>query len=344
MTLIPEVHRELRSAVYRRRRPQRRPLLLALGATATAAVAATIVLIVLALAPAGSPVDVLGRAEAALTSSGRLLHYTVTSQPVATTGGLERRPVRGRCVTPSRVEVWETDAPRRWRAILPPPPSRCDTIVDRHRNVVRGPQEQAWNNGVSTTYLPANRTLDIVRGYNTNSSQRVIPIVDPSGDRTFGDGGPIEAIRRLIADRKLKQTGTATLHGRAVRVLSGGRQRDSRAANGEGYVATTTLLYAVDAKTYEPVRAISTIKSVTTFRPRGDRPVQRLDRTFALQLDFSAFDQAPLDATNSRQLTIEPSGTVHRTDMTLAEFRREIRRSTTRENREGRRNAQGHKP
>lgn len=294
--------RALRAAADRhgRARPSR-PLFAAGAAVA----AATVLLVLLPASPGRSPVDVLGRAEAALAPKGELLHY-VLRETVLDAGRLPSRI----CPQTGSTEVWHAPRLDRWRAVLPAAPEgpRCSvTVHGRHDLPVRGPVQLSWDAGTTATYVAANDTLDIVRGYPATSSARLVPI----GDRDLGDGDPVATIRGLLAAGRLRDGGRGTLGGRRVRTLTGSRESGG---------VRTTVRYAVDVDTFEPV-AVTTTREATDAPTTGrERRFQRFWRMFGAvtrRVTFVRYERLPLDGAGRRLLEIRPSRPPVTTNVTL---------------------------
>ncbi|WP_022929433.1 hypothetical protein [Patulibacter americanus] len=326
--------RALRTAPGRRTRQHRtRPLLITgLGAALAAAV-----LVLLLGAPGRSPVDVLGRAEAALGTPDELVHYVVRDRVVQARPGLRPPPVSRSffpCPPTGTTEVWQSERLNRWRAVLPVAPNgpRCSQTYDGRRGIpVDGPTQSAWNNGTTSYYVEQNDTLDTVRGYSLRSSARLTPI----SDRNLGGGDPVQTLRGMLAAGRLTSRGATTLNGRRVRTFSG-----TSTQHGRGGTDVTTVLYAVDADTFRPVRSIVTRRVLRRGgppTPRG-RDMRRWmwSSPSAHQLDFLRYERLPLNAATRRLLEIRPARPPKdTTDMTQAELRRSIKRRTAAENREG---------
>jgi hypothetical protein len=311
----------LRTAPGRRSmRHRTRPLLVTGLATAIAAV----ILVLLLAAPGRSPVDVLGRAEAALAPKGELIHYVVRER-VAYHG-----PTRNTaCLQTGATEVWHAPQLNRWRTIRPADPegAGCSVTIDGRQNLrVRGPVESTWSTGTTSTYVERNDTLDVVRGYAANSSARLVPV----GGRELGPGDPVDTLRRMLADGRLRDTGTTVDRGQRLRMLSGTTDRHG---------VRTAVRYAVGADSFEPVWVATTRQAS---RERGTGRARRALRFWRTvgpvtwRIDFVRYERLPLDAAGRRLLEVRPVRPVKdRTDMTQTELRRQIKRQTARENREG---------
>jgi hypothetical protein len=310
-----------------------RPLL----ATGMAAALAAALLVLLLGAPGRPPVDVLGRAEAALGFRDELVHYLVRERVVQVRPGLRPPPV-SRAVFPcpptGTTEVWQSERLNRWRAVRPVAPNGpgCSQLYDGGRSIaIDGPTQSAWDDGTTSYYVEQNGTLDVVRGYPLRSSARLTPIGDPN----LGDGDPLEMLRGMLADGRLTSRGETTLSGRRVRTFSG-----TSTQHGRGGTDVTTVLYAVDAATFRPVRSIITRRMQRrgvppTPRGRGLRRWMWMTPS-ARQIDFLRYERLPLDAAGRRLLDIRPVRPLKdRTDMTQTELRRSMKRRAERENREG---------
>jgi hypothetical protein len=318
------------------RRPARhrtRPLLI----SGVGAALATAILVLLLGAPGRSPVDVLGRAQAALGEPDDLVHYVVRERLVQARPGLRPPPVSRAqfpCQPTGTTEVWQSERLNRWRAALPAPPNgpRCSQTFDGRRGIpVDGPTQSAWDDGTTSYYVEQNDTLDIVRGYSRRSSARLTPITD----RNLGGGDPVQTPRGMLAAGRLTARGETTLNGRRVRTFGG-----TSTQHGRGGTDVTTVLYAVDAATFRPVRSIVTRRLLRRGGPPtpGGRDMRRWRwiAPSAHQIDFLRYERLPLDAANRRLLEIRPvRPPKDTTDMTQAELRRLIKRQPERDNREG---------
>lgn len=286
----------------------------ALGAASAVAVA---VVAFSAAGPSDGPLDVVAKASAVLSPPEELLHYTATAGPVAASGGLDPAPIKGSCAESGSIEVWQTTVPDRWRAILRPNPrgAQCSRAYDPNRDAeITGPTEMAWDRGTTSRYQPASDTLDIVRGYPSNSDARDIPL----GDQRLGTGDPVSVVRSLLASGAVRETERSTVDGRTVRVLRG----TTEATDGDR-TTTVKVLYAIDADSFAPVRAITT----TSIQDPDVHPAlrARLAEPRAQQLDFTSYERRPLTPQSEQQLAIRPARPTQTVDQTLAEFEEAIR-------------------
>lgn len=321
--VAPEVQSALATALDRGApvtRPARRR---SAAVVLSAVVAAAGVAVAISVAgPSDGPVDIVSEARAALSPQSELLHYVVKQTAVEPSEGLNPAPLEGACVQSGSSEVWQTTVPDRWRAVLPPNARgrRCGRTFDRRGHEVTGRTEAAWDRGTTSLYRPGPGTLDIVRGYPANSSARNVPV----GDQRLGTGDPVAVLRRLLASGTVRDTGSATLHGRAVRLLEGTIQESL----GPRAAKTTELLYAVDTESFAPVRAVTT----THFRHRPRHRPERgwLTASFGQRLDFTVYEHLPVTPQTERLLEIRPAGRTAKSDQTLAEFRRELKRESRR--------------
>lgn len=320
--VAPEVRDALATALERNadtpvaRPARRRRLIVALS---VAAVAAGAVVAISAAGPSDGPVDIVSEARAALSPRSEMLHYVVKGTPVEPSDGLNPRPLGSACPQTGSSEVWQTTAPDRWRAVLPANPRgpRCPRTFDRHGQEVVGPTEVAWDRGTSSRYQPGTGTLDIIRGYAPNSSARNVPV----SDQRLGTGDPVTVLRRLLASGTVRDTGGTTLEGREVRVLEG--TVEERSPRGKAKM-TTEMIYAVDAESFAPVRAVTTRHFSRRSGQRGARGW--FTASFGQRLDFTVYEHLPLTPKTERLLAIRPATRTDTTDLTLDEFRRELRR------------------
>lgn len=325
--LAPEIRDSLVAAIERgacspaARPARRRRTIVALGA---AVVVAGVVVGISATGPSDGPADIVGEARAALTPQRELLHYVVKQTPVEPSDGLNPRPRGSACPQTGSSEVWQTTAPDRWRAVLPANPRgpRCGRTFDRHGREVVGPTEVAWDRGTSSRYQPGTGTLEIIRGYAPNSSARNVPV----GDLRLGTGDPVAVLRRLLASGTVRETGSAILDGRDVRVLEGTVEEEPHPR--AKVKMTTEMLYAVDAESFAPVRAVTTTHFLHRSRHQPGR--RQATASFGQRLDFTVYEHLPLTPKTERLLAIRPAARTDTTDQTLAEFRRELKRENKR--------------
>lgn len=302
--------RELHAAVVRPAPRRARSL----GLAAAGGLAALVVVVVMISSSGPGPVDIVARAEAALTPRSELLHYAVRwSGGTLANGAIQVVPLGRKCPVEPPTEVWQTAKPPQWRAVYPPVPSGgpCrGRVVDRHGHRIAGTQEVAYADGTVTTYVPEHRTLDVVRGFAKNGSA-TIPLV---GNRELGGGDPVGMIRRMLAEGQLRDRGERLVGTRRVRVLFG-RRPEGRGRHRGAWETT----YVVDATTFEPVRSIQ--RFVPVERASGTGLRATMER-IAFQIDFDSFGRRPLTVGDRRLLVIRPDRAVRRTDMTVEQVRR----------------------
>lgn len=245
-----------------------------------------------------------------------ILHYRVTSGPVAASGGLNPPRLRNACEPAKVTEIWQTSTSSRWRARMPavPQSGRCGRAYDpRRKRLVRGPVETSWHAGTTTRYVAADNTLDVVRGYPPTSSAARLPIED----KRLVIGDPVRTLKHALAAGVLSELPRATLDGRRVRVLEGfQRTREGRRTVVQG------VTYAVDAATFSPVRVILTTRASDPDVPL--RLQERLARPRARQLDFAGYERLPSTPQTRRLVIVDVPRSTSTTDQTLAEFRRSI--------------------
>lgn len=325
-------------------RAPHRPLLVSVGAAGLAGVA---VVIAFAASPGDAPVDVLGRAQAALEVRGELVHYRVRSTSGKAVGrGIDLRVgpggpgVDGPCRPTAPVEVWQAVDPVRWRVIRPAPPRgrRCGGLGD-DRGPIRGPQEESFADDALSYYLRERDTLRIVSGYDPRGSASRLSVGPVEG---LAREDPVGVLRRLLRLGRVTDRGERTVDGRRVRTFAGSRNVPVRfgARSGESTPFRETTVYDVDPETYAPLRVVRThgvpvIDRTTPGRGRGRLVISRV-RTYASQLDFVAFDRRPLDAEARRKLMIRPARPATVARLTQERFRAQITAAGRREERRAR--------
>jgi hypothetical protein len=333
--ILPEVRFALDTAIRRRldaittaARPVRshRPLWIGASFALTAAVAAVVLTVVLAASPAGGPVDVLGRARAALSPKGELVHYTVRVQIGRSVTGrgpdlAVRLPgPRADCARPLDNEVWQTAHPNRWRA-------RTQGCQLRGGTAEVSTSESSWSPGTSSFYDPADRRLRVLTGLSPRSSAGTVPL----GVETIGPGDPVEVIRGLLASGDLRPHGARRRDGRPVLTFTA-----RRTENGHRTTWLTRYVYDVDPDTYEPVR-VTIVRSGRPADPSKHCALRcSLAGTVGQRMDFRSFERVPLDRATERLLRIDPPPDARVERTTLSDARRaqaERRRSAARDRR-----------
>ena len=228
------------------RRRRNRPLVLALAATVALAA------VVLGSELRSPDVDVVAEAREALGGTEGIIHMRVLEESFNADGSLVS-------LSGTRPEVWVARDPLRLHV--------------RQRSARSGNVfETAYADGVT-------KAVDTTTGkVETNrmdaEAQREFEAVDRNA--SLGQPGldPVPAIRRLLAQGKLKHDGSTTFNGREVERLVG-----------------TDVEYLVDARTYAPVR-------LATSATKNGRPVNHYRITFEL------YEVLPLTPANEALLRI----------------------------------------
>jgi len=236
----------LDSAPPPRQRRRNRPLVLALAATVALAA------VVLGTELRSPGVDVVAEAREALDGTDGIIHMRVHEESFNADGSLVS-------LSGTRPEIWVARNPLR--------------IHVRQRSARSGNVfETAYADGVT-------KAVDTTTGkVETNrldaEAQREFEAVDRNA--SLGQPGldPVPAIRRLLAQGKLKHDGSTTFAGRKVERLVG-----------------TDVEYLVDARTYAPVR-------LATSATKNGRPVNHYRITFEL------YEVLPLTPANEALLRI----------------------------------------
>jgi hypothetical protein len=298
------------------------------------AVASSVGAVIFAVSPEGGPVDVVGRAEAALSPRGVLVHYAFTQRSGRAVGsGVDTRVASDSCPPRGRVEVWQATDPARWRASFPALPrgGRCGGKPIR-RGEDDGSRTIAWAAGTRSEYSPSTKTQEITTGYAEHGAAAAIPT---GIDTPRGSGEPIEELRTLLADDALRDAGVRTVDGRRLRSFTS--TRTERLHDDAGRVSRfrELIVYQVDAETFEPVRSLRTFTIPTirrTARKDGRLGTLRIrgGRTYADELDFTSYDRRPLDAEARALLVIHPATGTTTSRETRQERVRRMRRASPR--------------
>jgi len=263
--LLPDVRAQLaRAAETGARRDRRRRLLPVATVAAVALIAGA-----LAVGLPSERVDIVARAQAALTAPGEIVH-TVVSETTAT----DAEPGAEHSYT---TEQWAAGDPTRWRA-------RTYGITGMPD---RQPQtETVYADGTYSIYhrdgrLLSRQTLDA-------QVRQLVPGLGPIGSDPLG-ADPVAGVKRLITDGHLRDAGDATVEGRVVRRLQGEMELPGRVST-EPDEAVLELTYDVDPESYEPVAA--------RFQVRGAAMVTTLR--------FERFERLPMTPENEKLLDAQP--------------------------------------
>ncbi len=228
------------------RRRRNRPLVLALAATVALAA------VVLGSELRSPGVDVVAEAREALGGTEGIIHMRVHEESFNADGSLVS-------LSGTRPEIWVARNPLR--------------IHVRQRSARSGNVfETAYSDGVT-------KAVDTTTGkVETNrldaEAQREFEAVDRNASLAQPGLDPVPAIRRLLAEGKLKHDSSTTFNGRKVERLVG-----------------TDVEYLVDAGSYAPVR-------LATSATKNGRPVNHYRLTFEL------YEVLPLTPANEALLRI----------------------------------------
>lgn len=294
-----------------RKRPvRRRRFLLTTVGLAVAGVVAAIVVV-----PAFTSVDPVSEARAALGDPGDLVHYVILNNngPGRTNNGpcAQRRPT----------EVWQATSGRpRWRVLRPGMPKRCGTMAAWDGTLTPGPIEMARDGDTQSTWYSQIRRLEVITETNYPAGGD-FPSLLFGGPRASGSaadsGDPIDRLRALLDEGKLREGRRSRLRGRDVVHLIG-TTSDAGGRNQEQFDL------AVDARNFEPVRF--TTRSISDFTRLNPDVTPTKDGWSVSTTDFLTYEQQPLTAAAARALVLTPSArpkTEFR--MTKTEFERRAR-------------------
>lgn len=257
------------------KRPGKRWPLLAVSATATALAITAVAL----LLPGGTTtrrLDVVAEARAALAPHpDELTHLVVRQRLAGANGGGDGNGSKG--LQPEFAnEQWSATKPVRWRVTYEMP----------HNSTLHPGQqvEVAYARGIEQEYFPAINHLRRVRGIKTLPAPAAYPL----------GTDPIAALRTMLAQGTVRDSGTAKAGDRDVRRLVGTRTRTVPGFNGRKPTKLVTdVQYDVDANTFAPVRARLEVPPF-----RGSDPLY-------VVLDFDAFERIPLNAESEKLLQIQ---------------------------------------
>lgn len=261
-----------------RRFPRFAPL--ATTATATA-LAITAVALLLPGGTTTQRLDVVAEARAALAPKADELTHLVVRQRLAGASS------NAKGVQPEFAnEQWSATKPVRWRLTYEMP--RNSTLHPGQR------VEVAYADGVEQEYFPAINHLRRVHGIRTQPA----PAAHPLGT------DPIAALRAMLAQGTLRDSGTARSGDRDVRRLVGTRTRTVPGFKGRKPTKLVTAVqYDVDANTFAPVRARLEVP-----------PFPGSDPLYVI-LDFDAFERIPLNAESEKLLQVHPKPGVSITEI-----------------------------
>jgi hypothetical protein len=204
---------------------------------------------------AGRRLDVVAQARAALSPPQRIVHLVVTTsliEPAHTSSG------------PLTTEQWSAVDPSRWRMSLDD-----------------GRQQVSYARGVQRIYRAQDDTLNVYRGY------KGVPSKAPG----LFSNDPVAGLRAMLAAGRLRDTGEATVGGRAVRRLVG----EQRVPKVKGtFVQRTT--YDVDPQTFAPLGG--TVEFVLAHRSG-----------FTMRFHVDRYERLALDSENAKLLTIRTGAT-----------------------------------
>jgi hypothetical protein len=166
--------------------------------------------------------------------------------------------------------------------------------IDLKDNVI-GPIQEAYADGVDTLYVEKlNALIRSEPATGPGSAVGSSPGALYSGSPTMLGSDPVAALRKALAEGHLRDEGPAEVDGRAVRLL----------VDEQGLFE-----YAVDAETFEPVRARMLGRWGEANSPH---PLE----TMANDVHFKTFEVMPLDEETDDLLEIDtaPSPTVVETE------------------------------
>jgi hypothetical protein len=237
----------------------------------------------------GRDLDVVGEARAAVAPGPYILH------------------IRTEATWPEPRSAGETTIADRWTATNPTRWRLATRITDDQLRR-GGPsdlrpgddtiQETAYAGGAQSHYDSSTKTMTVVTGFDPHGvASRV-----PAGFELAGaTADPLEAIRGMLARGDVRDAGTATVDGRAVR-----RLRGTIPATKEH--PAWPVEADVDASTFAPVR----LRYTEILRlPKGlvhrKGSAAELATHLKIDLHFTAYERLPITRANERLLQIQPA-------------------------------------
>jgi hypothetical protein len=326
---------ELDRGVVRAERTRRRRFRAAGASSALVAIG----LGALVALPGGRELDPVAEARAAVADGGGILHFVVRMEYIPPPGS----SLRGFSGQPA-IEVWTaTDGTGRYRMRQPMDgrPRYCSTLgfsTGTNSRLAKqlgdgpmlvSPGESAQDGPTQTVYSAFSRAAVIMQ----------LPPADPADDQARGysltpafgaapSGDPVRAIRAALQSRQLRDGGTTTRDGRAVRKLvgtAGPTVREAKAIEASAYPARarwrkaqiragrpqspTRYTYYVDADTAAPVE-LRTDRYAVWSRANGRRhwawtgEISRFER-------FERLDASPASL-SSLQIALPAGTTIYR--------------------------------
>lgn len=314
-------HREAFGAELRRVAPKvkrRRRLFTLGGATVALAAAATAAVVI---APsAGSRLDVLAEAQAAIaTTPDSIIHYAATVK-----SGYPLRKIdieQQRACKTDPAEVWVATAPGPPRVRVRIPMNPCGVIPVGAR-IATGPFDRAYGDRTSSVYAESDGFMDVTTDLPAEADEQEawsaqIPVIDTR--LTEGDSkNPVERIRSMLAEGKLTDAGEVEGEkGRKLRRLVG-QYEEMRGDPKNQKPRTVKVDYRVDADTFAPVRiAVTQSQLVPKDVNLPIRQHRYVHRVITDVTTFSIFETLPLTKDNERLLTVEPKAG---TDVTTRKY------------------------
>jgi hypothetical protein len=301
---------------FRRGRRERGRLVPALG-LGTVALGLTAALAIVLLS-AGSKVDLVSEARAALGAPGEIVHFAVF---------VDAPRGQADCPVDQPTEVWQTTSGRaRWRMVQPPSTSStpCSYSLREGVRAEPGPIERSEDGNRLETYVRERNRLRTLTGLPPTMVQTA-PLFPGSqwsyAAQGTGSRDVISTVRSMLQHGQLHAVGGSHDDGGTqVQVFQG--TAHFRVDNSHAHIRSAlTTTFVVDAATYRPLRV--TLIGTAVSHAKYDPPQ---GTTFSQQstVRFVTYERLPLTPANEHLLSIQ---TAPRPTVTTESYATELARS-----------------
>jgi hypothetical protein len=222
----------------------------------------------------GVRLDVVGRAQAALSPPREVIYLVTTAR-------LRRLGEPSAKEPPAVTRQWSTAAPERWRIAT----STGEATVAGPHGSVRGAEQFSYADGTAEYYAVRRNLLDVTTGIANATA--TAPLSAGLGT------DPVIRLRAMLAAHQLHDGGSAVVDGRTVRRLVGELPRGTNPA--------WPVEYDVDPRSFAPVRVTTQMRTVSPAAPQIGTEI--------LIETVDAYKRLPLNAATAELLRIRPTGT-----------------------------------
>ncbi|MEN0014017.1 MAG: hypothetical protein AAGC46_11665 [Solirubrobacteraceae bacterium] len=266
----------------------------------------------LALGIGGKGLDVISEARAAVAPGAYVLHVRTEARwPDASPGGAKGMTTIN--------DTWSATSPMRWRVrqSFTDDQVRRGGASDMPRSST--PEEFAYADGAQSTYDPRGKLMSVITGFSpTGVVSRPPTVVAMVGAGAHAASDPVATIRELLDRGDVRDIGTASVDGHAVRRLVG----IVPLSKGQPKLGVEA---DVDASTFAPVR-LRYHPLASGLRKWSQQARLTWAALGAFEVHFTAYERLPVTPATEALLKIHPApGTKIRTtshDALMAKFHR----------------------